>query len=140
MEAAGVRATYLPALELLPNIGLIATLGYGGHQVLDGQLTLGQLVGFNVYVVMLIWPLRMLGMILAQAQRAAAAAERVGEVLDTAPVIAEVPGGVALPARGPGGERGEVRFEQVRFAYAADLPVVLDHARRAGRTATMCCA
>ncbi len=69
MEAARVRATFLPALELLPNIGLIATLGYGGHQVLEGQLTLGQLVGFNVYVVMLIWPLRMLGMIIAQAQR-----------------------------------------------------------------------
>ena len=61
MEAARVRATFLPALELLPNIGLIATLGYGGHQVLNGELTLGELVGFNVYVVMLIWPLRMLG-------------------------------------------------------------------------------
>ena len=73
MEAAGVRATFLPALELLPNIGLIAVLGYGGHQVLNGNLTLGQLVGFNVYVVMLIWPLRMLGMIIAQGQRSAAA-------------------------------------------------------------------
>ena len=52
-----------------PNIGLIAVLGYGGHQVLNGNLTLGQLVGFNVYVVMLIWPLRMLGMIIAQGQR-----------------------------------------------------------------------
>ena len=41
MEAAGVRATFLPALELLPNIGLIAVLGYGGHQVLNGNLTLG---------------------------------------------------------------------------------------------------
>ena len=56
-----MRATFLPALELLPNIGLIAVLGYGGHQVLDGKLTLGELVAFNVYVVMLIWPLRMLG-------------------------------------------------------------------------------
>ena len=44
MEAAQVRATYLPALELLPNLGLIATLGYGGHQVLNGSLTLGELV------------------------------------------------------------------------------------------------
>ena len=40
-----------PALELLPNIGLIAVLGYGGHQVLDGNLSLGELVAFNVYVV-----------------------------------------------------------------------------------------
>lgn len=126
MEAARVRATYLPALELLPNLGLIATLGYGGHQVLDGSLTLGELVAFNVYVVMLIWPLRMLGMILAQAQRAAAAGERVWEVLQTEPVIADDTEGLALPAAGPGGGRGEVRFEGVRFAYAPDLPVVLD--------------
>jgi len=126
MEAARVRATFLPALELLPNIGLIATLGYGGHQVLDGRLTLGQLVGFNVYVVMLIWPLRMLGNIIAQAQRAAASAERVHEILDTEPVIVDPGRGRALPVVGPGGGRGEVRFESVRFAYAPELPIVLD--------------
>jgi ATP-binding cassette subfamily B protein len=126
MEAARVRATYLPALELLPNLGLIATLGYGGHQVLAGSLTLGELVAFNVYVVMLIWPLRMLGMILAQAQRAAAAGERVWEVLETEPVIADVSSGRPLPDTGPAGGRGEVRFEGVRFAYAPELPVVLD--------------
>jgi ATP-binding cassette subfamily B protein len=126
MEAAGVRATYLPALELLPNLGLIATLGYGGHQVLNGNLTLGELVAFNVYVVMLIWPLRMLGMIIAQAQRSAASAERVSEVLETAPVIADSVAGAPLPPVGPGGGRGEVRFEGVRFAYAPELPMVLD--------------
>ena len=130
MEAAGVRATYLPALELLPNIGLIATLGYGGHQVLDGQLTLGQLVGFNVYVVMLIWPLRMLGNIIAQAQRSATAGKQVHKILATAPVIVDSPSGQRLPPSGPGGTRGtrgEVRFDAVRFAYAPELPIVLDH-------------
>ena len=126
MEASRVRARFLPALELLPNLGLIATLGYGGHQVLDGRLTLGELVAFNVYVVMLIWPLRMLGMILAQGQRAAASAERVREVLETAPVITDRADGAPLPPHGPHGGRGEIRFEDVRFAYAPELPVVLD--------------
>jgi len=126
MEAARVRARFLPALELLPNVGLIATLGYGGHQVIDGGLTLGELVGFNVYVVMLIWPLRMLGMILAQAQRAAASAERVREVLETLPVIADSIGGAPLPGAGPSGGRGDVTFEAVRFSYAPELPNVLD--------------
>jgi ATP-binding cassette subfamily B protein len=126
MEAATVRATFLPALELLPNLGLIATLGYGGHQVLNGSLTLGQLVAFNVYVVMLIWPLRMLGMIIAQGQRSAASAERVREVLETAPVIVDAPGGDPLPSEGPHGGRGEVRFDAVRFSYAPELPIVLD--------------
>ena len=126
MEAAWVRATFLPALELLPNIGLIATLGYGGHQVLDGQLSLGELVAFNVYVVMLIWPLRMLGNIIAQGQRAAAAGERVHEILATAPVILDAPDGTPLPAAGPSGRRGDLSFRGVQFSYAPELPVVLE--------------
>ncbi|MEO7573999.1 MAG: ABC transporter ATP-binding protein, partial [Acidimicrobiales bacterium] len=121
-----VRATFLPALELLPNIGLIATLGYGGHQVLEGDLTLGELVGFNVFVVMLIWPLRMLGMIIAQGQRAAAAGERVHEILETAPVIRDTSTGQPLPPAGPAGGRGDVRFTSVGFSYAPELPIVLD--------------
>ena len=126
MEAARVRATYLPALELLPNIGLIATLGYGGHQVIEGHLSIGELLAFNVYVVMLIWPLRMLGMIIAQGQRSAASAERVFEVLSTDPDIAEPPAARPLPATGPAGGRGELRFEDVAFSYGPGMPPVLD--------------
>ena len=85
MGAARVRARFLPGMELLPNIGLILVLGYGGHQVLDGNLSLGQLVEFNVYIYLLIWPLRMLGMIIAQGQRAAASAQRVDAVLRDRP-------------------------------------------------------
>src|SRR3546814_2211995 len=75
---------------------------------------------------MLVWPLRILGMILAGAQRAVAAAERVDEILATAPVIGDHAGGRPLPDAGPDGHRGEVRFRDVRFSYAPDLPVVLD--------------
>ena len=89
--ATRVRSVFLPALELLPNIGLILVLAYGGHQVINGSLTLGSLVAFNVYVVMLIWPLRMLGMILAQAQRAVASSQRVHEVLVAEPQVIDAP-------------------------------------------------
>jgi ATP-binding cassette, subfamily B, bacterial len=119
MAAAMTRARYLPGLELLPNIGLIAVLGYGGHQVLAGTLTLGSLVAFNVYIAMLVWPLRMLGMIVAQAQRASAAAERVDEVLTTGAEIADP----AHPRPLPDG-RGEVRFAGVRFSYGRPDPVL----------------
>jgi ATP-binding cassette, subfamily B, bacterial len=125
MEAARIRATFLPALELLPNLGLILTLGYGGHQVLAGTLTLGELVAFNVYVLMLIWPLRMLGMIVAQGQRAVAAGERVHEVLSTEPVVDEPDHAFSLPSAGPTGRRGDVVFEGVSFSYAPELPQVL---------------
>ena len=119
MAAARTRASFVPALELLPNIGFIAVLAYGGHQVIDGQLSLGSLIAFNVYITMLIWPLRMLGMIVAQAQRAVVSAERVDEVLATDPQIADPAHPSPLL---PGG--GEVRFEGVRFGYGG--PGVLD--------------
>jgi ATP-binding cassette subfamily B protein len=112
MAAARTRARFLPGLELLPNIGLIAVLAYGGHQALNGDLSLGSLVAFNVYIAMLVWPLRMLGMIVAQSQRAAVSAERVDEVLATDPLVADAAHPVALPAGG-----GAVTFEDVRFTY-----------------------
>jgi ATP-binding cassette subfamily B protein len=121
MAAARTRARFLPGLELLPNLGLIAVLGYGGHQVLNGNLSLGTLLMFNVYIAMLVWPLRMLGMIVAQSQRAAVSAERVDEVLATDPAVDDPPHAVALPA----GE-GEVTFAGVRFGYGLGGPEVLD--------------
>jgi ATP-binding cassette, subfamily B, bacterial len=117
VRAASVRARFLPALELIPNAGLVLVLAYGGHQVLNGNLSLGELLAFNVYVVMLVWPLRMLGQIVAQWQRAIAASERVAELLATEPLIVDSPSATALPA-GP----GEVRFEGVRFAYTGTQP------------------
>jgi ATP-binding cassette subfamily B protein len=117
MRATMVRARYWPYLDLLPTVGLVTTLAYGGHAVLDGRLTIGTLVAFNVYVLMLIWPLRMLGMILAQAQRATAAAQRVHEVLAVDPEIVDPPSPRRLPAEG-----GRVTFEGVRFAYPAGSP------------------
>jgi ATP-binding cassette subfamily B protein len=122
MEAARIRSTYWPALDLLPTVGLITVLGYGGHEVLTGDLELGALVAFNAYVVLLIWPLRMLGMIIAQAQRAAASAQRAHEVLSTEPVILDPARPVSLPPDG-----GELRFEAVAFGYGASGgPAVLD--------------
>jgi ATP-binding cassette subfamily B protein len=125
LRATMVRARFWPAMELLPTIGLVATLGYGGHQVLDGSMTIGTLIAFNVYVVMLIWPLRMLGMILAQAQRAVASAERVHEVLSAEPSVVDPPRPVALPPAGAT-PVGAVRFAGVRFGYPGTGATVLD--------------
>jgi ATP-binding cassette, subfamily B, bacterial len=119
MAAARTRARFLPGLELLPNLGLIMVLGVGGHQVLNGNLSLGTLVMFNVYIAMLIWPLRMLGMIVAQSQRAAVSAERVDEVLTTEPEVDDPAHPVPLPAGG-----GEVTFRDVRFGYGRVRPVL----------------
>ena len=114
VQAARVRSRYLPAIDLLPSLGLIAVLGIGGHRVLDGQMTVGELVAFNFYVALLVWPLRTIGMTLAWGQRAAAALERVHEVLRTVPDIRDPAHPVSLPDAPP---VGAVTFRDVTFGY-----------------------
>ena len=124
--AARTRSQFVPALELLPTVGFIAVLGFGGHRVLSGDLSLGDLVAFNVYVAMLIWPLRMLGWVVAQAQRAAVSAGRVEEVLRTEPRIVDPPRPKRLPPAERAERRGEVRFVDVTFGYDPAAKPVLD--------------
>ena len=117
MQAARIRARFLPAIDLLPSIGLIAVLGVGGHQVVSGKMTLGSLVAFNTYLTMLIWPMRNIGMTIAMGQRAATALMRVNEVLSAVPEIADPPHPVALPAAALARPVGAVRFDAVTFSY-----------------------
>ena len=120
IEAARIRAKYLPAMELLPQVGLIAVLWFGGNQVIDGELTLGALVQFNVYVALLVWPLRMIGMTIAFAQRAAAALGRVNEVLDISPQVHDPEHPIELPGVAGGAPAtgfGEIEFREVTFTY-----------------------
>lgn len=133
IEAARVRAKFLPAIELLPQLGLIAVLGVGGLRVIDGDLTLGQLVQFNFYVALLVWPLRMIGMTIAFAQRAAAALERINEVLDTAADVADPVRPLELPTAVAA---GTVDFDGVGFGYDPDEPVLngFDLRLRAGES------
>ncbi len=120
LAAARMRAWFLPLVDFLPALALVAILWYGGHLVLDGQLQVGDLVAFNAYILMLIFPMRMAGMLVAQASRATAAAGRIHAVLETAPEISDPVHGVPLPADG----KGELRFENVQFSYGNGAPVL----------------
>ncbi len=125
LGAAKVRARYLPAVDLLPSLGQVAVLGVGGLRVIDGELSIGALVAFNVYVALLVWPLRTIGMTVAFAQRAAAALERIHEVLGTVPEIADPSEPQRLPPalEGEAGV-GAVEFRDVRFGYDPTRPVL----------------
>jgi ATP-binding cassette, subfamily B, bacterial len=123
IKAARVRATYLPMIDLLPQLGLVAVLGVGGMQVINGDLTLGQLVQFNFYVALLVAPLRMLGMTIAWGQRAAVALQRVNEVLEISPDVMDPEHPLSLPAAAG---TGAVRFDGVRFGYDPEAPVLDD--------------
>jgi ATP-binding cassette subfamily B protein len=130
LDAARLRAGFLPLIDFLPTLAMVAILWYGGHQVLDGKLQVGEILAFNLYILMLIWPLRMVGMLIAQASRASAGGGRIAEVLATDPEIADP----ALPQQLPPDGHGEIRFEGVRFGYGPGRAVLdgLDLTIRAG--------
>jgi ABC-type multidrug transport system fused ATPase/permease subunit len=113
------RATYVPLLSFVPLLAQAGVLLVGGWMVVQGMLTVGQFFEFNLYVMMLVMPLRMLGMWIGQAQRATASGERIFEVLDEREDVAERSDARELP---PG--EGRIRFEDVRFAYAVGRPVL----------------
>jgi len=137
LRAASIRSRFLPAIDLLPSLGLIAVLGYGGHRVINGDMSIGDLVAFNVYLTMLVWPLRNIGMMVALGQRAAAALVRVHEVLSTDPAVRSPDKPRSLPARAgvtvgaseatgahAGAATGAVRFEAVHFGYDTDREIL----------------
>ncbi len=134
MDQARLRSRFLPLIDLLPTLGLVGILWYGGHQVLDGKLSIGDVVAANLYVLMLIWPLRMIGMLVGQAPRAAAAAGRINRILQTEPAIEHEPHAAPLPD-GP----GDVRFDNVTFAYGHNAPVLrnLDLTIRGGEAVAL---
>jgi len=113
------RAVYVPLLSFLPLLAQAVVLLVGGHMVASGELTYGDFFFFNVLTLMLVMPLRMLGMWIGQAQRSTASGERIFEIMDEPEVIHDRPGAVELP---PG--EGRVRFEHVDFSYAAGRPVL----------------
>jgi len=120
LDVARLDAVFNPALELLPLLGIAAVLWVGGRQVIDGSLSLGSFVAFNAYVVMLVWPLRVLGQRVSTLQKALAASARITEVLETEPRLREP----RHPRRLDRPVRGDVRLESVRFGHEGDRAVL----------------
>ncbi len=113
MEQVRLRARFWALIDMVPNLTLAIILFGGALAVGRGALTIGGLVAFISLLVLLVWPIESLGEILAMAEEASSAAERIYEVFDTEPTIADSAGAVDLPE-----SQGRVRFEQVGFRYA----------------------
>jgi ATP-binding cassette, subfamily B, bacterial len=120
LDLARLDAVFNPALEMLPLLGIGAVLWLGGRRVIAGDLTLGSFVAFNAYVVMLVWPLRVLGQRVTTLQKALAASGRIVEVLEAEPRLREPrhPQALERPVR------GDVRLEAVRFGHEGDQAVL----------------
>jgi ABC-type multidrug transport system fused ATPase/permease subunit len=121
IRAARIQARYVPMLQSLPNLAIAAVLLVGGYGVIHGTLTLGSFFAVNGYLLLLVVPLRSVGMWVGQYQRAIASGDRIFEVLDFDRDIVEAPGAGPLPD-GP----GHVRLEGVAFGYEPGRPVLRD--------------
>ena len=122
LEMVSLRGRFWALLELIPNIAMALVLLIGGIAVAHGAMSLGALVAFTTLLVLLQWPIIDIGWILSMAHEAATAADRLYEVLDTTPGIADPPHPVP-PARAG----GRLAFEHVSFQFPdADTPTLRD--------------
>jgi ATP-binding cassette subfamily B protein len=132
MVEARLQARYNPLIGFLPQVGLAVILLVGGRDVIDHQLSIGQFTAFYTYLLMLLSPMRTLGVSLGLAQRATASGVRVFQLLDREPQLNSPPGAPPLP---PG--NGNVRFEDVTMRYADGMHAALEDVNldlAAGRT------
>lgn len=128
VSKARLRGTFWASLDLVPNVLIATVLLIGALAVSHGGLTTGGLIAFIALVLLLIWPIEAMGYILALGQEAATAAQRVYEILDTAPLIASPPAPATPPAPGPA---ASARSPIPRPRHAEPPPgrLVLDHVR-----------
>jgi len=107
-----LRAVVWPLISFIIGIDVLTMYWYGGMRVIEGVLTIGDLVAFTMYLNMLMWPLISLGFFTAIYQRAIVAARRIFEILDMEPEVKEKPNAVELK-----NVRGHIKLENVWFSY-----------------------
>jgi ATP-binding cassette subfamily B protein len=119
MRQASVEARFLPGMLFVPTLGIAAVLLLGGHDVIAGTLTIGELTLFLTLMLQLVWPLEALGWIINLAQRAVASAGRSFAWLESIEPVPEPERPRPLPT-GP----LPVRFEAVHFRYGTEHEVL----------------
>ena len=121
MDIIRVFSLFMPTMSLLTGLGVLCILAYGSWSVINGRLSLGQMVAAHGYVMMLAGPVRMIGFMVVMGRRASAASQRIYDVLDTCSDVAEAEGAGDLPPI-----RGQVSLEGVSFGYETDSSVLHD--------------
>ena len=112
IEAIAERARLWTQLTLLPNLSLAAVLLLGGYSVSHGSLTVGGLIAFMNYVFMLTWPMDAIGWVLSMNEECKTAVQRLNEVMDSRPDIADLPGARAMERC-----KGRIELRGVGFKY-----------------------
>ncbi|MCV7315282.1 ABC transporter ATP-binding protein [Mycolicibacillus parakoreensis] len=127
-------AIFMPGVKLVGNLTTGVVLLYGGWRVLDGQMTIGTLTAFLLYLRMFFEPMQEISQFFNLFQSAASALEKLAGVLAQRPRVSDPATPIPL-----GRARGAVEFEAVRFAYRPDRPVLpeLDLTVPAGQTVAL---
>jgi ABC-type multidrug transport system fused ATPase/permease subunit len=119
MKTVYLNAAYFPSVELLSAVATAAILVYGGNQVIDDALTIGVLASFVFYLQSFFDPIQSLSQLYTTYQAGMAALDKIFELLDENPDLADRPGAVELPRL-----RGEIDFQEVTFSYGGDDPAL----------------
>lgn len=112
LSAVRISAFFFPLINFITGAGTALVIWYGGQEVILGKMSLGSLVAFNTFLIMLVAPFRMMGWILNMAQRAQTSGSRIFEILDTEPEVRDLPEAKLMPQ-----VKGEVEFDDVSFTY-----------------------
>ena len=120
MKTVYLNAAYFPAVELLAAVATAAILVYGGNEVVDGAVTIGVLATFVFYLQSFFDPIQSLSQLYTTYQSGMAALDKIFELLDEEPDVADKPDAMELPR-----VRGEIRFDRVTFSYGGDA-IALD--------------
>jgi len=119
LRQLNASAVFHPSVEFLTALGTVFVVGYGGYLAYLGQIVVGDVVAFLLYLAMFYTPITGLTQLLEQMQQSLAGAERVIEVLDAPESVRDQPG--AQPLTHP---KGDIQFENVCFSYVEDVPIL----------------
>ena len=129
LDLAKVDAAFRPVLMVLIGTSTVLVVGVGGQLVIQGQLSLGNIAEFIIYVASLTWPVASFGYVVSMVQQASASMSRINEIMDTPPAVADLAGfdleGGDLGAGGDGMAatvEGRVTFENVTYRYTPGRP------------------
>jgi len=121
MHAVRLMSVNMPTMVFLISIPAAVILWYGGRQVIDGSMTVGEVTQFILYLGLLMMPIRQLGMMVNLFSRTVSAGQRILEILDTESKVREKPGAIDLRTA-----KGQVTFEHVSFSYDSISPALKD--------------
>jgi ATP-binding cassette subfamily B protein len=119
MRTVRLQSRYQPMLQMIPSLGQVAVLAFGGWLTLQHSITLGTFLAFSTYTAQLMAPARQLAGVLTVGQQARAGIERIFQLLDLRPAVTDSPDSVGLPS----GE-GAISFSGVHFAYGDGADVL----------------